>query len=259
MGGPLKKQVAFRLEGTEITFDDAQLLSLDAVWRAAGSPPQKHPHWYAHDPQTGNFVRALFDSLSAGSKKDKSYSSFMYLDKQGRYWAHWKVVVDYAARINQRFKLAVYEAVKEWVEEKRNPGLKVERAIQAWQEMDKSAEWIDERLQLVRQRVSLTSTMQSLGATKRGFAVVTEIGNCAVVGMTAKQIQVARQPKGGRTRDGLNAYELVGLRLFEASTEQAIVNHGAVGDDRQIEQAMAVGDIVKGAMNQIKKVVGQKG
>ncbi len=245
-----ESSVAFRLSGIDVLADGKDLLSLRAIWVATGSRGGKEPWRFASNPDTGSFIRQLAVDLKTDSR------SLIVYRGPDDIWVHWQVAVKYAGFVSNAFQIAVGKAVKEWIEERRSPELKVDRAIGAWQAQGLPLDWIEERVRGRLQRFSLTSTQQSLGATKKGYAVVTEIGNVSVTGLTAKQIKATRKPKSGDTRDGCSKTELVALRLYEAQCEEVFRAKSAVGDEKQIGHAEFVGGAIKDFMQKVGSYLG---
>ena len=124
--GPGRHSLAFTFNGTDVMFDDARLVNLTAMWKAAGSEENKSPYRWKRF-EGAKFIKHMTSVLN-GSK-----SPIMKAErgKGGATWAHWQIALAYAKYLSHEFHQFVSEAFKEWTEEKVNPELKADRAFNA--------------------------------------------------------------------------------------------------------------------------------
>jgi hypothetical protein len=94
---------------------------------------------------------------------------------------------------------------------------------------------------------NLNAAIQSAGGSC--FATVANINNIAILGGTAKQIQLARGVK--KTRDGLTAAELSMIAATENHEQQAIESSPDRGDNRILSKCKTIADIMAQANRSI--------
>jgi hypothetical protein len=240
---------AFTVAGVPILIDGSEFLSLRCAWKAAGGRPADSPDRYFRD---GRCTRFLISAAGRESVPQEKLYRRNPADAPD-IWAHWRVAFDYAAWISDRFKMEMQDAARAWLEERLDPGLKMDRAIEGMRRQGMTDEQIEDRLKGKVKRLGLTSTMKSFGAEKDTYIQVTELANVAVTGMTARQIKEARNTS--ETRNSFEKIEHKGMDLFETATEQGIRTHGAVGHVAQVGVAKTVFGYVKEMMDSLRRFI----
>ena len=112
--GRAGKGVALSYDGVDIPFDDDRLISLTAMWRAAGSPESKRPNDWTLTEQGAAFIDSVAKNLNAARNG-------IWKSRRGKHlggvFAHWQIALAYGKYLSPEFHQAVNEAFKEWSEE----------------------------------------------------------------------------------------------------------------------------------------------
>jgi hypothetical protein len=241
--------IAFTYNGQEVTFDEHRFIDVTQMWRAVGSPPNKKPSEWARHSGTREFVQSLADSLRVGiAHLWKSRTG----NGVGTTKVHWQIALAYAKYLSPEFHRFVNEAFREWTEERANPDLKVERAVEGYRRKGWDDERIAARIDGIVQRNILTDTLKSRGVDGLGYAICTDAINTEVLGGSAKAIKLAKGlPAKARTRDHLDSVQLAGLGLAEAMASRKIKDGCTHGNGSCCEVCRESGKAVAGAMAQM--------
>lgn len=225
---PDPASVAFVYNGHDITFDDKRFVCVTDMWRAAGSiPGREFKKWRSY--QGANFIDSLAQNLKV-RRADLTRSVTGRPPWAGT-WGHWQIALAYAKHLSPEFHRFVNEAFREWNEERVNPDLKVQRAVDGYRRRGWDDQRITARIEGVVQRKLFTDTLQAHGVAGRGYAICTDAINREVLGGTAKEVKLTRGlPAKAETRDHLEGYELAGIRFAEAMASKRITDGCAHGN-----------------------------
>ena len=117
-------------------------------------------------------------------------------------------------------KLWLAHVGRERIEETLNPELLAERMISTYEHRGYSREWINQRLQSIKVRKSLTDEWQDRGIHEsREYALLTDELICAWSGMTTRQYKDFKNLKKENLRDNMSQTELVLNMLAETATK----------------------------------------
>jgi len=251
---PMTDRVPLRYGGQDIGFDaDKRFVSLTDLWRAAGSPSGKEPAIWRRRDDAASFIKDLACSLNVR----QSHVLTSMRGKGGATWAHWQIGLAYAKHLSNEFHRFVNEAFREWAEERADPTLKVERAIDAYRRRGKDLGWIEERVEGIAQRKSLVVVMADHNCKVKGkhdnpFSEGTRAISLAALGKTPKEIKSSKGlAKSARTRDYLAKHELSRLRFAECEAERLITETEADGNEACVEACRRAGRAVRAAIESL--------
>ena len=128
-------------------------MSLTDMCKAAGSPKNQNPFEWARGAGAG-FIDNLVKNLNTG--KSRIIKTLRGKGVAGT-WAHWQVAIAYVKYLSHDFHQFVNEAFREWVEERRDPGLKIERGVDAYLKRGYTPEWVSARLKGIVHRKALAA------------------------------------------------------------------------------------------------------
>jgi hypothetical protein len=246
--------VAFEFGGVAVTRNADKMVNLTQMWEAAGKPANQSPaEWKvtASARKFINHIRLAYDSTNNGvirSDRGKGKST----------WAHWQVALAYAKYLSPEFHAYVNVAFREWIDEKADPSLKIERGVEAYRERGYTQEWISTRVEGIVTRKALTATMADHNCRVNGpndnpFAEGTRAISLAVLGQTPREIKSDKGlAKSARTRDHLDEYELVRLRFAESEAQRLIKQTAADGNRPCVDCCRKAGDAVKVALQALQ-------
>lgn len=242
----------FVYNGHRIAFDDDRFVNLTDMWRAAGSPENKDPaQWRRYDG------KEFIEYMGGVSNMGKSH---VWKTKRGQHsggtWAHWQIALAYAKYLSHEFHRLANEAFREWVEEKSDPGLKIERGINDFRKQGKSEVWIEDRVMGIATRHVLTSRMSDHNCRQVGnnnpYAEATRSITLQVLGRTPREIREEKGlPKSAKTRDHLDSHELVRLRFAESEAALRIKEKAADGNEECVECCREAGKAVRVALDSL--------
>jgi hypothetical protein len=134
--------VAFRFDGHDIRYRDDGLLSLTELWKASGSPRDKRPLDWVQGDGSG-FVDSISKSHEPGqSQLIKTLPG----DEGEETLAHRQIGFAYASDLSPSFQMSVGDALEQWAEERDSPGLKLDRAFEAYRMQPGGEDLIEEML-----------------------------------------------------------------------------------------------------------------
>ena len=244
---PDQSRIAFVYNGQTVTFDENRFIDVTQMWRASGSPPmKKFAEWRRYSGAT--FITDLAKEhrvgiahlirVTRGGGSNPSSTS-----------AHWQVALAYAKYLSNEFHRFVNEAFREWAEEKANPDLKVDRAVDGYRRKGWDDQRIAARVDGVVQRKLFTDTLKVHGVQGSGYALCTDAINKEVLGGSAKEIKLSRGvPAKAVTRDHLETYELAGIRFAEAMASKRMTEGCTHGSGPCCKVCREAGEAVGSAM-----------
>lgn len=253
MGSDIRKHV-FDVKGTKIPVDAEGRVSLTALWVAAGRPKSKDPNKWLTSETAKEFVASLAEM---SKPQIRGLLRSVRGNTAGRgTWGHWQIALAYAEWLSPEFHQYVNEGFRQWQEEERDPGLKLDRSVDAFEKRGKAVEWIEARFKGKLQRNALTATLKSHQCRKDAYPKVTDIGNLAVVGKTAKEFRErSNLPATASTRDNMSASQLAWMMVYETSVQEKVVADAAIGDEQCVESAMAVGKAIQPAVKALRELM----
>jgi hypothetical protein len=204
---------------------DGDLVCLNDLHVAAGSPPNQDPRHWVILPTTKQLIDAVAKNLNV-------VKSDIYKTRRGRHnggtWAHKILAVDYAGYLSADFKRIVNDTF-----------LKVEEGDLSIIDrvMDRTKAPIEEqkkaaaRMQSKVVRNHHTEVLQEHGVTGKGFAMCTNATYKPLLGGTAGDIRKARNlPAKANIRDNLSFKEISAIMLSEALADERIEEEDRRGD-----------------------------
>lgn len=239
--------------GVDIVGDEQGLINLTNIWKSKGSDESKAPAEWRRSKQAEEFLSALSRNVNMGI-------STLWKSRRGKgiagTWAHWQAALAYAKWLDPTFHQNVNAAFVEWAREARDPELKINRALDRWKQLGRDEEWIARRLKGVTQRRSMCATLADHNCQgRRAYSVITNIGNLACVGKTAKEFLASKGlPESGSTRDHMEKHELAAISFYEAMTEKRIKDVAADGDSECISASRDVAKVVKAAVKALDQL-----
>lgn len=221
-----------------------EMVSLTDLWRALGGDPIKSPkHWLKNQPSQDFLV-----SLAVDLKVLPSTLTTIRRGKHGGTWGHWQVALAYTKWVDPTFHVHVNNAYREWVEEVRDPGLKLDRAVAAYRRRGKSDAWISQRFRGVKARNELTSACHEHNCTQRAYPIATTSVSLAATGKTPKALRAEFGLKATATpRDHLDAGSLLRTELIESESARQIRLNAADGDEECLDHVRRTCAVLKAA------------
>lgn len=240
-------QILFNDSTHTIASDAAGRVSMTDLWRAAGSHMSRKPTEWLRSAAARDFIATAAANLKLG------ISNLTQIQRGGRNpgaWAHWQIALSYAQWLSADFHMVVNESFRRYMEEERNPALKMERAIAKYESIGKDRGWIESRFQSIQFRRVLSKTLAARGGSGFAEIAISDIANTVVLGKTAAEFKAEMDlPRRASTRDHLEAHELAALGFFEAMTARRLDQVDAYGTSACITTANEVGDVVADAMD----------
>lgn len=222
-------QIPVSFNGTSFLLDvaDGKMISLNAIYAAAGSPANKDPRFWLRSVESEKFIENLCLEL----KVSKSHLIKVIRGKGGGTWTHWKIATKYAAYLSPTLESAILDIFKERIQEEIDPGKAIERGIEGYKRQGKSSQWIDRRLMTKSGWKELTDVMKEQDVKKQGYAQVADSINVPIIGKTAKEF---KQEKGLRksdsTRNEMDDVQLAMIMLTQSLSKKKIVEKDIRGN-----------------------------
>ena len=150
------------------------------------------------------------------------------------------------------FKLWLAKVAKERLDQIQDPELSIKQALQDYQRLGYSENWINQRLKSIEIRKDLTDEWKSKGV-KEGvqFATLTDIIYKTWAGKTAKEYKQFKGLKKENLRDNMTNQEIVLNMLAELSTTD-------ISKARNPESFEEHADVAKEAREKLEKETGKK-
>ena len=155
--------------GTQFLMDvaDGNLMSLNEIYVAAGSPAFHEPFEWMRSEYSKKFIKNIELELNL----DKSRIIKVTRGKGGGTWAHWKIATKYACYLSPALESAILDVFRERIQEEINPelGLKRsrDRAITSWKRKGKNDDWIEQRCLQIDNWHGFTDTLKAHGVNGR--------------------------------------------------------------------------------------------
>lgn len=228
-----KFEVSFN--GTKFLIDvaDGNLMSLNEIYVAAGSPANKDPRQWDRLLTTQQLIDSVCENLHVG-KSHVYKRSRARADRGGGTWAHWNIATEYAAYLNPELRIIILDVFRERVQEERDPELAFtrgrERAVNGWKRQGKNDDWIGVRLKSIDTWKSFTETAKEHGVEGSGYARCADSFNVPLLGGTSKEVRQERNIVKHNLRDSLNEEELAELELAQIRAKRKIVNDDLRGN-----------------------------
>ena len=177
---------------------DGELMSLNDLWRYAGSPKNQDPSQWLRLPETLRY-------LESECKIQKVGKSHILKSKRGRNggtYASSRILLEYARYLDKDLAVIVNEVFLQEVAARQNPDLYLDKFRNAYKRKGKDDAWINERMKGVGIRKELTSTLGTHGVQGEGFRECTNASYTGLFGMNAPAIrnvlQIDKKDKIGR-------------------------------------------------------------
>jgi hypothetical protein len=220
-------------------------LSLNDLWRAAGSPPNKDPRQWLRLPDARNFI--AFEA-----KRDNVDRSHIIQSERGRMggtWAAWIVALKYLGYLDKRLEDEAYRAWRQLQREEHDPDLAADMALRRvtnyyFRRGYSAAD--AERLAVTRLiskvgRNQLTDEWRGRGAQTCDLPGLTNAGYQGQLGATAVEIRQKRGwPKRANLRDRMDLGELSQTVALENWVREILRER----DVRDVEQMKMISQAV---------------
>ena len=239
------------IEGNEIPIDKDGYVSLTALWRAAGSDPNKAPYEWLRQDEVLELLEIIEEEETVtGSNRNtkrrqpiKTRTGRSKAYEQGT-WAIEIVAIKYGEYLSARYGLRVARGFREFEREKHNPDLKAKRAIEGYQAQGKSLKWVGLRLDGIVERKKFCSVLQKRGVKGPGWGSCTN-GIYKSIGGTAKSlVRLKGLTIKQNLRDHLTDVELAAVQLSEVIATQEIEEKNARGNKELIKECKKAGNRV---------------
>lgn len=157
------------------------------------------------------------------------------------------------------FKLWLAQIAAERLDEMQDPELTIDRALEQYQQLGYSENWINQRLKSIEIRKELTDEWKNRGLKEgQQFATLTDIITKAWSDKTTKEYKILKGLKKENLRDNMTNTELILNMLAEASTKdisQAVNPKDFETSKKVAEQG---GNVAKVAMKELEAKTGKK-
>ncbi|MDO4902142.1 MAG: BRO family protein [bacterium] len=155
------------------------------------------------------------------------------------------------------FKIWLAEVGSTFLNETQDPELAIQRAMENYQNLGYSEEWINTRLQSIQFRKEYTDELKRTGVTKNGqFAALTNELLKGWSGKTAKEYRAFKGLKKQSLRDNMTSLELALNTLAETSATEISRRQNPHGYQAQKKIAQSGGEIARQARENIEDQTG---
>lgn len=253
--------------GTKFLMDvaDGNLMSLNEIYAAAGSPANKDAPTWLRTADVAEFLMVIsaekstsFKHLAEGHLKSRpepkekskelvewcreayaiAVKCGIVVSKKGKYgggtWAYWKVATKYAYYLSPALESAILDVFQERVQEEINPelGLKRgrERAIASWRRQGKNEDWIEQRCLQIDNWHGFTDTLKAHGVNGEGYGRCADSLNVPILGGTSKEIKKSRSIATKSLRDGLDEVENAAINFAQVLAKKKIKTENINGN-----------------------------
>lgn len=208
--------IVIKYNGMNINLSNDKLVNLTDMWKAVdGKSSQRVPKW-RELPSTKNFLESLEKDLNV--RKSDLWKTRG--GNGGGTYGHWQIALAYAKYLSPEFHIWANKALREHCEEAVDPGLKIDRGVEAYRRKGYSEEWIANRQLGKTARDEFTSILGECNAKWRHYAIASDMVNKVVLGMTEKAYR--KQMGISHTRDGQSKAQLAMIRAIEALATERI-------------------------------------
>ncbi len=157
------------------------------------------------------------------------------------------------------FKLWLAQIAAERLDEMQDPELTIDRALEQYQQLGYSENWINQRLKSIEIRKELTDEWKNRGLKEgQQFATLTDIITKAWSDKTTKEYKILKGLKKENLRDNMTNTELILNMLAEASTKD--ISQAVNPKDFETSKKVAAqgGNVAKVAMKELEAKTGKK-
>lgn len=249
----MAKELAVVLEhnGVKIVADANDHASLTSIWKAGGSDNAKTPARFLRNAHAAEFIESLAGNLKV---QICTLTRTVRGGKASGVWAHWQIGMAYAKWIDPNFHQVVNAGFLRWLQEERNPSLKLERGVKKLLDQGYTEEWVEARFRGVVARKQLTSTMQDHNCHPTGkinpYAEATRSVTLAAIGKTPSEFRSEKGlvKKSQPTRDHMTSRELMRIAFAESEAKAMIQERAADGNTECLEAVRTACRGVKAAI-----------
>ena len=157
------------------------------------------------------------------------------------------------------FKLWLAQIAAERFDEMQDPELTIDRALEQYQQLGYSENWINQRLKSIEIRKELTDEWKNRGLKEgQQFATLTDIITKAWSDKTTKEYKILKGLKKENLRDNMTNTELILNMLADASTKD--ISQAVNPKDFETSKKVAAqgGNVAKVAMKELEAKTGKK-
>ncbi|MFZ1560635.1 MAG: Bro-N domain-containing protein [Saprospiraceae bacterium] len=157
------------------------------------------------------------------------------------------------------FKLWLAQIAAERLDEMQDPELTIDRALEQYQQLGYSENWINQRLKSIEIRKELTDEWKNRGLKEgQQFATLTDIITKAWSDKTTKEYKILKGLKKENLRDNMTNTELILNMLADASTKD--ISQAVNPKDFETSKKVAAqgGNVAKVAMKELEAKTGKK-
>lgn len=163
--------------------------------------------------------------------------------RSGGTWVHPLLAIALAEWLSSDFHMHVLETYHRYVE---GDITLADDIIQRQTDPNKLA-WIAERAEGVLVRLDFCDELKERGVTKFGFAQNTNAIYKGIFADTAKGLKETRNVKN--PRDGMDMYELAGVKLAEMKAKKLMLKKNAYGNEQTTRCSLQAGKSIGDAMD----------
>ena len=157
------------------------------------------------------------------------------------------------------FKLWLAQIASERLDEMQDPELSIDRALEQYQLLGYSENWINQRLKSIEIRKELTDEWKNRGLKEgQQFATLTDIITKAWSDKTTKEYKILKGLKKENLRDNMTNTELILNMLAEASAKDISQAVKPKNFDESKMVASQGGNVAKVALKELEAKTGKK-
>ncbi len=157
------------------------------------------------------------------------------------------------------FKLWLAQVAAERLDEKQDPELSIDRALEQYLRLGYSENWINQRLKSIEIRKELTDEWKKRGLKEGAqFATLTDIITKAWSDRTTKEYKILKGLKKENLRDNMSNTELILNMLAEASTKDISEATKPKDFEESKKVAKQGGNVAKVARKELEAKTGKK-
>lgn len=157
------------------------------------------------------------------------------------------------------FKLWLAQVGSERLDETADPELSIDRAVQNYQRMGYSEQWINQRLKSIEVRKALTNEWDKAGVQKgQEYAALTDLMSCTWSGLSIRDYKQHKGLKKENLRDHMTNTELVLNMLADVAATDIAQVRQPQGFAESAQTAQEGAQTAKAARLQLEKSTGRK-
>ncbi|MFZ1006250.1 MAG: KilA-N domain-containing protein [Candidatus Sulfotelmatobacter sp.] len=238
-----------------------ELVSLTDIHKAAGCPASKAPRQWLKHPDTLAFLQScatntdVEDCYLVQTQRGAPRSG-------GGTWAPWEIGLKYAAFLNKPLERALIRSWCHIDEEKHNPDLAVNRALQrmkqhylrqyACDELEAEA-MAAERMNSIACRNLMTAEWLHRGAGAKDLGPLTNAGYIGLYNKNAAQLRVDQSlPPKTNMRNHLSLHDLVQTAYHEVLTRERLQKENIYGVEAMYRVSQEVGEYLAAGVAPIR-------